>query len=350
MISCFESTLEHLSIHKVGNKQAGEPLILSEHTIGIEDETLKGLLMRYFIGPFEKVQETFRFFHPSDQLELNEAWNFTNSIFSDVESFHEKSILFAKHLYDVSNHPNIKTGELCVALFRNVQIDGELKDAIGMFKSESKESFLTVQQEGNEFGFAYEENGINIKKADKACLVFDEGAQEGYRVVVIDSTNRSEAFYWVDQFLKLTPRSDNFNKTNEVLNLYKGFVTQELDVHFDLEKADKIDMLNRSINYFKNHDQFDEDEFASEVIGDPKAIKVFDSYKKNFEKEWNTTIGDNFDISSHAVKKQQRHFKSVLKLDRNFHIYIHGDREMIEKGFDEEKNLSYYKVYFSNEQ
>jgi hypothetical protein len=350
MISGFEATLEQLSIHKVGNKQAGEPLVLSEQSATIEDEKLKSLLMRYFIGAFEKVQETFRFFHPSDQLELNEAWHFSNSIFSSVDSFHEKSVLFAKHLYDVSNHPNIKAGELCVALFNNIQIDGELKDAIGIFKSESKESYLTVNQTGTEFGFAYEENGINIKKPDKACLIFDDHAQDGYKVVVIDATNRSEAFYWIDQFLKLTPRSDSFNKTNEVLTLYKGFVTKELDEHFDLQKADKIDMLNRSIKYFKNHDHFDEDEFTNEVIGDPKAIQVFDSYKKNFEKEWNTRIGDDFDISSQAVRKQQRHFKSVLKLDRNFHIYIHGDREMIEKGFDEEKNLNYYKVYFSNEQ
>src|SRR5690348_849080 len=125
MISFFEATLEHLSIHRIGNKQAGEPLILSDHLTIIEDQNLESLLMRYFIGPFDKIHETFRFFHPSDNLELNEAWHFSNSIFSSVESFHEKSILFAKHLYDVSNHPNIKAGELCVALFKNIQIDGE---------------------------------------------------------------------------------------------------------------------------------------------------------------------------------------------------------------------------------
>ena len=61
-------------------------------------------------------------------------------------------------------------------------------------------------------------------------------------------------------------------------------------------------------------------------------------------------IADVFEISGNAVKKQQRVYKSVLKLDKNFHIYIHGDRELIEKGFDDGKSMNYYKVYFREEQ
>ena len=58
---------------------------------------------------------------------------------------------------------------------------------------------------------------------------------------------------------------------------------------------------------------------------------------------------DEFDISSPAVKKQQKVFKSILKLDRNFHVYIHGNREMIERGYDEERSMNYYKLYFEEE-
>ena len=41
---------------------------------------------------------------------------------------------------------------------------------------------------------------------------------------------------------------------------------------------------------------------------------------------------------------------SVLKLDKNFHIYIHGDKKLIEKGFDDGKAMSFYKVYFKEEE
>ena len=58
----------------------------------------------------------------------------------------------------------------------------------------------------------------------------------------------------------------------------------------------------------------------------------------------------SFVISPAAVKKQARNFKSVLKLDKNFHIYIHGDKDLIEQGFDEKKNMNYYKVYYKQEQ
>lgn len=47
------------------------------------------------------------------------------------------------------------------------------------------------------------------------------------------------------------------------------------------------------------------------------------------------------------VKKQNRSFKSVIRLDKNFHIYIHGDRNLIEQG--EDKKGKFYKIYYENE-
>jgi hypothetical protein len=57
---------------------------------------------------------------------------------------------------------------------------------------------------------------------------------------------------------------------------------------------------------------------------------------------------DNFAISADAVKRQARVFKSVLKLDTNFHLYIHGDREKIERGVDESGRKS-DKIYYEQE-
>ena len=58
-------------------------------------------------------------------------------------------------------------------------------------------------------------------------------------------------------------------------------------------------------------------------------------------------LADDFDISDSAVKKQARTLKSVIKLDKNFHIYIHGNRNLIEQG--EDKNGKFYKVYYHEE-
>lgn len=351
MVTFFDASLEQLSIHHVGNKSQDEFYVLSEHPVVVEDEMLRNLLMQYFLKPFEKVNEVYRFMHPSDDLNLNEVFHFSTAIFDGPEAFHENTGQLARYLYDISNHPKIKSGELYVAFFKDVQIEGEQLDALGIFKSETKETYLKVYPDSGGFALNYEQDAINIQKLDKGCLIFKADKEAGYKVVVIDQTNRSnEAVYWKDEFLKLKIRNDSFNQTSNTMGVYKNFVSTQLDQEFEMTKADKIDLLNKSMKYFKEKENFDLEEFSNEVIGNPQAIESFKNFKANYEQEFDTEIPDDFNISSAAVKKQSRVYKSVLKLDKNFHIYIHGNREFIEKGFDEGKNMNFYKVYFKEEE
>ncbi len=351
MITFAEATLAELSIHRIGNKLQDEFYVLSENSMHIKDEMLNQLLLQYFLSPYEKINEIYRLSHPNNDLNLNEVYHFAAEIFANGSAFHENSKKIATYLYEISNHPKIKSGELYVVFFENLQIEGDLHDAIGLFKSETKESYLKVYPEQDGFGLSYEQEAININKLDKGCLIFKTDVAEGYKVAVIDQTNRNaDAVYWKDEFLKLKIRNDNYNQTQNVLGVYKSFVTQKLDDDFEISKTDKIDLLNRSMKYFKEKDSFDMDEFSNEVIANKEGIESFKSYKKNYEEEFDTPIADNFDISDAAVKKQAKAFKSILKLDKNFHIYIHGDKELIEKGFDDEKSMNYYKVYYRDEQ
>lgn len=350
MITFFDAALSQFSIHKAGNRLMDEPIVLSDNPVQLNDEILGGLLMQYFLQPFEKVNEIYRLFHPTGDLQLNTIFHFAEIIFNNPQSFHHCSQQITKHLFDISSHPKIKSGELYVCHFSQLQMEGELMDAIGIFKSENKEPYLTVLQQEKAFEIRYEQEAINIKKLDKGCLIFNTEKEEGYRVAVVDHTNRSEAVYWMDEFLKLKVRNDNYNQTQNVLSAYKNFVSNKIEEEFDISKADKIDLLNRSIKYFKEKDHFDLDEFSSDVIGNPQGIAAFKNYKTAYETEFDCPIENSFSISDLAVKKQARIFKSVLKLDRNFHIYIHGNKDLIEKGYDQEKKMNYYKVYFKDEQ
>ena len=80
----------------------------------------------------------------------------------------------------------------------------------------------------------------------------------------------------------------------------------------------------------------------------PEVMASFNEYKNNFQIEREIEIEDGFAISESAVKKQARIFKSVLKLDKNFHVYIHGNNNLIEKGVDPD-GRKYYKLYFNEE-
>ncbi len=85
------------------------------------------------------------------------------------------------------------------------------------------------------------------------------------------------------------------------------------------------------------------------MFDDAGMIKAFRRFEENYAEMNDVELPDRFDISEQAVKKQARVFKSVLKLDKNFHVYIHGDKSLIEKGFDERVGKSYYKIYFDEE-
>ncbi|GGH19300.1 nucleoid-associated protein [Sphingobacterium alkalisoli] len=345
-----DAVFENLSIHHVGNKTNDEFYILSDNPVDFaEDEILPELLMQYFMKPFTKANEVYQFYHPNEELQLNELYHFVHKYFQGEILFHELSKHITKHLYEVSEHPKIKSGEVYVVSLKNVQMEGEERDAIGIFKSENKETYLKVQPLQGGFELNYEREAININKLDKGVVIINDDAEEGYKVLVIDQTNQSEAVYWKDEFLKIKSRNDNYQQTGNLMKVYKNFVNDKLDEVFELETADKIDLLNRSMNYFKTKETFDKTEFEDEVIANPKAASLFDEYKQSFTDEFDMPFQTNFDIASPAVKKMQSSYKSVIKLDKNFHVYVHGKREYLEQGYDEDKGMNYYKLYFENE-
>ncbi|MCL8000908.1 nucleoid-associated protein, partial [Brucella sp. 21LCYQ03] len=140
-----DATFEQLSIHRVGNKARDEYFVLSEKPIDLsQDEVLPDLLMQYFMKPFAKAKEVYRFFHSNEDLQLNEVYHFAHAFFEGKMPFHEFSEQVTKHLYEVSAHPNIKSGELYVVALENVQMEGEEGQAVGIFKSENKEAYLKV--------------------------------------------------------------------------------------------------------------------------------------------------------------------------------------------------------------
>ena len=278
---------------------------------------------------------------------MNELYVMSMRIFDNPALLHPESQNIAKLLYEKSDHPNIKGGELYVVLFNDCELNGETTEAIGIFKSENKDTFLKVYQTGSDFGVE-SDLGVNVNKLDKGCLIFNSERDSGYIVAVVDNTNKGDdAKYWIDDFLHVRPRKDEYYNTHNVLSLCKNFVVKELPQQFDVLKADQADLLNRSVEFFKEKDSFNMEEFTNRVFEQPEVIDSFNRYKENYEQERDLDIADNFTISESAVKKQARAFKSVIRLDKNFHIYVHGNRNLIEQGEDEKGK--FYKVYYQEE-
>lgn len=341
-------SLAEVSVHQIGNKTNGESLIISKEKVDNKEEKLEELLLQYFLKPFHQ-PEYFHLTFSNDDHEMNPVYHYAQQCFEHPDSFHIQSIHLAKHLFETALHPNIKSGDFYVARFNDLQFDGNLVQAIGLFKAETKDHFIKMQRHGSGFNLNYD-LGTPVDKLDKGCLILNIESEKGFKVCAVDRVNKSsEALYWRDQYLKIKPCSDNFHFTENFLTVTKDFVTKQLKEEFEVSKADQIDLLNRSVAYFKDNERFDKADFSNTVFGDNEGlITSFKDYQTKVESEFEIELKDGFDISDHAVKKQARVFKSVLKLDKNFHIYIHGNQNNIEKGVDPD-GRKFYKIYYSEE-
>jgi hypothetical protein len=341
------SNIEKISVHNVGNKTKDEELHLSKSLLDISDIKIRELLFKFFLTPFT-TPEFYSFTFSNEDFKLNTLYNFSSQIFDNPKLFQENSVNIAKHLFELSVHPQIKSGDLFIVYFSEICLEDELIDAIGIFKSENKQSFLKIENLHEEFSINYDD-GINIEKLDKGCLIFNTDRELGYRISIIDKSNKSvEAQYWKDSFLQLKPCSDNYHNTKDFMIITKNFVTKQLTEEFEVSKAEQINIMNRTVDYFKTNEKFDKHDFENEVFQDQEMIRSFNNYDETYRESHSINLNDSFEISPEAVKKQSKILKSVLKLDNNFHIYIHGNTDLIEKGVDKD-GKKYYKIYYNDE-
>lgn len=337
--------LLHLITHHVGNKQRDESYTLSDTETVVDDDT-RDYLLSYFLQPFNS-EEYFNFAH-TVSLDLNAVNTVASRIFEDPDKFVEASHDLARLLFDQTTHPKVKAGELNIAYFTQVMLGEEKVAAIGIFKSETDTPFLKMKHQRKNY-FIKHEFGFELKSMDKGCLIFNTSANDGFRILVSDASARTaDTQYWKEDFLNVKPVSNAYHQTTQLMNIAKTYVTQKLAEDFEVNKADQIDLLNRSAEYFKKNDSFNQEQFEEQVFRDKSVIESFRSFDQTYREENSIAIEEDFDISKQAVKKQSRVFKSVLKLDKNFHIYIHGDKQLIERG-TEADGRKYYKIYFTEE-
>ncbi len=101
-------------------------------------------MKEFFFKPFrEKEENYFQFAHEVD-LEYNEMFKFAGEVFDNPSTIHEVSKKITKHLFEQSNHPHIKNGEVYVVHLTNLNIDNNVVDAIGVFKSEIQSRFFAI--------------------------------------------------------------------------------------------------------------------------------------------------------------------------------------------------------------
>lgn len=214
------TSVSKLVAHRIGNKLRDEPLKLSKSETAVSAELAELLLGGYLKGILSTKNE--HQFHHESELALNEARHHASLFFSGEIDFVETSRRFATHLYAQSLHPNIRQGDLLVILFEGVPVGTKTCRAIGLFKSEVPDHYLTVQL-GNDALNVVPSTGINPNMIDKGALIL-EGDET---VFALDRFGHRTKF-WLDDFLKVRKSADPVT-CGKVMSFIAGKVAEKIE-------------------------------------------------------------------------------------------------------------------------
>lgn len=349
MIDFSATRLARFAATWVGNKNRYEGVVIPKHTLMPVHDAAEELLITSFLKPFEKTEEFF-YFHHEEDVSQHLVYQACMEIFSNPESMAEQAAKLTQMLYGFCENPKVQGGEFFLAYFEDLMLQGEPTTAIGLWKVDQKDPVFKTERTAESFALNILE-GIPTGKLQVAAVIFNLDEAEGYRVCAVDTvTKKEERSFWKDDFLRLRPIEDHYFNTRHHISLASEFISQKAPYKFGLDRTETIDLLNRSGEYFKENDLFEVEDFTQQLFPEEEQREAFKEFRDEYARAYAIPLEDKFDISTQAVKKESKVFKSVLKLDKNFHIYVHGRRDLIERGFDDDKGKKYYKVWFDNEE
>ena len=300
-----------------------------------------GILKDFFIKPFAGIKIEYSFSHPVD-LTFNVVYQTVLKI-AQNDDFVTCSQDMYRHLQSVSTLPSIKDGDVFVAKICDILIGDAYVDGLGIFKIESKNKFIeTFLDENGNMQFSIK-NGFSSNKIDKACLIVFEG--EMPRCLVIDTGIDTK--FWRQDFLGLAPQLNSYSQSKAAMQVFQSFVRDELSTANNMTKDEQVGLLNQWTEQVKSADTFRIDEAAETVLNDKDTVGLFTEYRKAFEEREEMIFSDSFEVDKTAITLPKK--VRTIKLDDTVEINLKKTGDFIERGFDENRGMNYYKLYFSKE-
>ncbi len=344
------ATATGLVLAKVGHPQRNEPLQTSREVFQIHDDDQAALTV-LFLKPFKNLT-AHRFSHHTslDQHEMNAC---SAAIFAADDVLLEKGREIANRLYAKSSHPNIKSGDLCISLIKDIEVDGKLTTGLCLLKSESVVPFLSISTRNGDLQL-HTEQGINPEKIDKGCLILNHLPQKGYYVLTFDRSG-SDSRFWVRDFLGVVPITDSPFLTNKFAGMAVSFLEQEKKTIPRGEDSPPWDDHNagrEAMNYFEAKEQFSLQEFEEEVLKTPEAAAKFAEHRAKIEEEHGHRFDDSFEISKKDVTKAKKKIGALMKLDTGVEIrlkpaVIAAPDKVLEHGYDPARKMKFLKIFFN---
>ena len=314
--------------------------VINNADMNLQNENQE-ILKEFFLKPFVNKKNEFAFSHHVD-IRYNVAYQIILSMFQGAE-FSQSSVSLFKHLQAISTSPTIKDGDVFIVKVEDILINNTYYEGIGIIKIETKKEFIetTIDPQG--------ELHINIKKGfsankiDKACLViFTEHTP---KVLIID--NSKDTKFWKNDFLGVIPCNNSYNNSHNIIEVFTDFVVNKLGKENQLPKSEQVHIINRCNEILLNAEEANVTEISKLVFQDKEYEKLFLEYKEEYEAKTGNSIADQFEIDKKAINIHKA--TRCIKLDDTAELHLYKTGSFIERGFDESKNMYYYKLFFSIE-
>lgn len=299
------------------------------------------IIKSFFINPFGRQKGEYMFTHPVN-ISYNVVYETSIKILQNKDFVECSQDLF-RHLCAVSTSPTIKDGDIFIAKIEDIKIDDSYYQGVGIFKIETKSNFIEtyVDKSGN---MAFDvKSGFASNKIDKACLiVFTEKVPTCY---LID--NSKDTKFWKDSFLGVAPKANSYTQSKAAITLLQDFIKSELPEKHDLPKENQVQLINKCSELIKSSSEISLDSVAKELFEDQEILDTFSEYRRVFEEREQIDLQNPFKVDKKAVTTS----KTVkrIKLDDTSEIYLLKSGAFIERGYDDEKGMRYYKLYFNEE-
>ena len=333
MLEVMDSKLAQYVLHHVS-----DTLVLGDEAFTQPEVLLEAAFTQL---AFNKVdfEQQYEFFHETD-IGLNEVFTYANAIFDTENNFLEQTKHIATHLQSVSQHSNIKSGELFIGLFDNCLWGAETKKVISIVKIDEKEMFLDVKNEQDKM-IVNGIDGINVKKINNVAVIMDMGPDVA-PAVFMKTKKKDDVVYWQERFLKINVADEQYHNTNLALIECRKIINKEEA----FTNTEKLGLLNKTLEYFRFEKEFQVNDYIETVFEGtdsvPKDLIV------NSVTPYETVISES------AIEKAEKSYKRKIKLDSNIEIQVNVRDideidELIEVGYDEATNRKFYKIYFHEE-
>ena len=208
-----DAKVQKVIVHRVGNKFRDEGIVFSDSE-SERSSSLNQLLLRNFLIPVVNRGDEYILTHESD-IKLNPIKHYSSLVFENENEFFNSSLAVAKHLYICSSHPNIGGGEFIEILYDGIKNNGMSVQAIGLFRIENKNSYLDVRSHDGVIDIV-EKEGISIDSIQKGAIILSvENA------VFVDNVGKKTK-YWIDSFIKATPKNTSKKYTQILGELTKS--------------------------------------------------------------------------------------------------------------------------------